>query len=292
VVATSLIDAHSGGVGSAGAVLDPGREDGWEEALTQTLTIIMGTSNCHMAVSREPVFCPGVWGPYYGAMLPGLWLNEGGQNATGSLLDLVLQEKRLYGELTAGGEESIFDILNREVAKLREEDIDFNKYLNVLPYFYGNRSPRADPNLWGMIDGLRLEDDVSSYARLYLSTIQALAFGSRHIIEEMEKQGYRINHVVVTGGHVKNELLLEEHANILERPIYLTEETENMLLGGAVNAAAAAGEYATIIEAMANMTRMGREVAPQPERFDFYRKKFAVFKKMYDFQEEIRGILE
>ena len=291
IVATSLIDAHSGGVGSAGAVLDPDKEDEWEEALTQTLAIIMGTSNCHMAVSKDPVFIPGVWGPYYGAMLPGLWLNEGGQNATGSLLELILQEKRLYKELTSGTEETIFDILNREVEKLREEDIDFNKFLNVLPYFYGNRSPRADPDLWGMIDGLRLEDDITSYARLYLSTIQALAFGSRHIIEEMEKQGYHINYVVVTGGHVKNELLLEEHANILERPIYLAEETENMLLGGAVNAAAAAGEYATIMEAMANMTRMGREASTQHERFDFYRKKYRVFKKMYDFQEEIRGIL-
>lgn len=292
VVATSLIDAHSGGVGSGGAVLDPAKEDEWEEILTQTLAIIMGTSNCHMAVSRDPVFIPGVWGPYYGAMLPGLWLNEGGQNATGSLLDHILQEKRLYKELTAVTEETIFDILNREVAKLCEKDIDFNKFLNVLPYFYGNRSPRADPDLWGMIDGLRLEDDISSYARLYLSTIQALAFGSRHIIEEMEKQGYRIKHVVATGGHVKNELLLEEHANILERPIYLTGETENMLLGGAVNAATAAGEYATIMEAMANMTRMGREISPRPERLDFYRKKYRVFKKMYDFQEEIRGILE
>jgi ribulose kinase len=142
-----------------------------------------------------------------------------------------------------------------------------------------------------MIDGLRLEDDETAYAKLYLSTIQALAFGSRHIIEEMEKEGYHINYVVATGGHTKNELLLQEHANILERPIYLTEEKENMLLGGAINAATAAGEYTSVIEAMANMSHMGREVSPQPERFGYYRKKYQVFKRMYDFQEEIREIL-
>jgi len=184
VVATSLIDAHSGGVGSAGALIDPEGNDDAEEYLTRTLAIIMGTSNCHMALSREPVFIDGVWGPYYGAMVPGLWLNEGGQNATGSLLDHILREKVIYGELASAGDESVFDILNREVARMREEDFEFNRYLNVLPYFYGNRSPRADPNLWGMIDGLRLEGDLTAYAKLYLSTVQALAFGSRHIIEE------------------------------------------------------------------------------------------------------------
>jgi FGGY-family pentulose kinase len=291
VVATPLIDAHSGGVGSAGALIDPEGGEDAAEALTRTLTIIMGTSNCHMALSRKPVFINGVWGPYYGAMVPGFWLNEGGQNATGSLLDHILREKRIYGELASAGDESVFDLLNREVARMREGDYEFNRYLNVLPYFYGNRSPRADPHLWGTIDGLRLEDDMAAYVKLYLSTVQALAFGSRHIIEEMEKQGYRIRDVVVTGGHVRNELLLQEHANILERPIHICEEEENMLLGGAINAATAAGEYPSLLEAMAAMSRVGRVISPQPERYGFYEKKYRVFKRMYDFQMEIRGIM-
>jgi len=291
VVAVPLIDAHSGGVGSAGTVLALGEAEDRLETLTRTLVVIMGTSNCHMATSREPVFIPGVWGPYYGAMVPGTWLNEGGQNATGSLLDLLLQERKLHDELTSGGE-SIFDILNRKVADFRADDPEFNKYLNVLPYFYGNRSPRADPHLWGTIDGLRLEDAVSSYTKLYLSTVQALAFGTRHIIEEMESRGYRIAYVVVTGGHTRNELLLQEHANVLERPIYLGEETENMLLGGAINAAAAAGEYASITEAMAAMSRPGRKISPQGETGDLYKRKYRVFKEMYRNQQEIRKLLE
>ncbi|RJP33454.1 MAG: ribulokinase [Actinobacteria bacterium] len=291
IVAAPLIDAHSGGIGSAGAALDPAREDEWRDVLTRTLVIIMGTSNCHMALSAEPVFIDGVWGPYFGAMVPGLWLNEGGQNATGSLLDHILRERSIYRELTEESGEAIFAILNREVARLREADFWFNKNLNVLPYFYGNRSPRADPDAWGMIDGLGLEDDIPSYAKLYLSTVQALAFGTRHIIEEMERHGYRIEYVVATGGHIRNELLLQEHANVLERPVYLTQETENMLLGGAVNAAAAAARYPTVIAAMANMTRMGRRITPQPERYDLYRRKYEVFKRMYDYQREIKGIL-
>ncbi len=122
--------------------------------------------------------------------------------------------------------------------------------------------------------------------------MQALAFGTRHIIEEMENQGYRIAYVVATGGHTRNELLLQEHANVLERPIYLGEETENMLLGGAINAAAAAGEYASIIEAMAAMSRPGGKISPQGEMGDLYRRKYRVFKEMYRNQREIRKILD
>ena len=39
-----------------------------------------------LQVSHEPLFVNGVWGPYYSAMVPGLWLNEGGQSATGKLV--------------------------------------------------------------------------------------------------------------------------------------------------------------------------------------------------------------
>lgn len=43
-----------------------------------------------MAVSDTSVFSPGIWGPYFNAMVPGMWLNEGGQSATGKLIDFII----------------------------------------------------------------------------------------------------------------------------------------------------------------------------------------------------------
>lgn len=43
-----------------------------------------------MAVSTKPLYIPGIWGPYYSAMIPKFWLTEGGQSATGALIDHII----------------------------------------------------------------------------------------------------------------------------------------------------------------------------------------------------------
>ncbi len=55
-----------------------------------------------MAVSKEPRFVPGIWGPHFNAMIPGLWLNEGGQSATGALIDHVIDSHARGAETLSG----------------------------------------------------------------------------------------------------------------------------------------------------------------------------------------------
>lgn len=42
-------------------------------------------------LSKKETFVPGVWGPYYSCMVPGLWGNEGGESCTGKLIDHIIQ---------------------------------------------------------------------------------------------------------------------------------------------------------------------------------------------------------
>lgn len=49
------------------------------------------------------------------------------------------------------------------------------KSLHIWPDFHGNRSPIADPNLFGMISGLTLCNDEENLALIYLATLQALS---------------------------------------------------------------------------------------------------------------------
>ncbi|MBA1984272.1 ribulokinase, partial [Escherichia coli] len=77
------------------------------------------------------------------------------------------------------------------------EDIAFlTRDMHILPYFHGNRSPRANPTLTGAITGLKLSRTPEDMALQYLATIQAIALGTRHIIETMNQSGYTIDTIM------------------------------------------------------------------------------------------------
>uniref|UniRef100_A0A5F8GJ87 Carbohydrate kinase FGGY C-terminal domain-containing protein n=2 Tax=Monodelphis domestica TaxID=13616 RepID=A0A5F8GJ87_MONDO len=100
-VAASLIDAHAGGLGVIGADVKGYNLPCENQPITSRLAVICGTSSCHMGISQSPIFVPGIWGPYFSAMVPGFWLNEGGQSVTGKLIDHVVQGHAAYPELQA-----------------------------------------------------------------------------------------------------------------------------------------------------------------------------------------------
>ncbi len=273
-VAVSIIDAHAGGLGLLGTPVD-GRAPG-EDELETRLALIGGTSSCHMAVSKEPRFIPGIWGPYFSAMVPGFWLTEGGQSATGALIDHVVHSHVRAAELKqeAGRRgTSVYALLNERLDALASEcssSAELTAELHVLPYFHGNRSPRADPRLRGMVSGLKLTDSVDSLAVFYLATIQAIANGTRHILEEMNAKGYRIETLIACGGDTKNSVFVREHADIAGCRIALPREPEAVLLGSAMMGAVASGDFPSMLSAMGAMSAVDRVVEPAGGKVRLY----------------------
>ncbi len=293
-VAVSIIDAHAGGIGMLGARLS----EGDEVDLEKRLALIGGTSSCHMAVSKEPRFVDGVWGPFYSAMIPGMWLTEGGQSATGALIDHIIFSHARSRELEQDAKNrgiTVYEILAEVLDKLAA-DTEFpaalTKDLHVQPDFHGNRSPRANPHARGMISGLRLSDSIEDLAVLYLATIQAVAHGTRHILDVMTQSGYEIETVLTTGGGSKNPIFLREHADITRRKIVLPKEPEAVLLGSAMLGAVAAGDYTTVTEAMTKMSAADKVIEPcQGAAARFHDAKQEVFLRMYEDQLQYNEIM-
>jgi D-ribulokinase len=72
----------------------------------------------------------------------------------------------------------------------------------------------------------------------------------------------------------------------------LPQEGEAVLLGSAVLAATAAGLYADIYAAMANMSRAGSVIKPRKETLAYHKAKFKVFREMYKEQNRRRAAMK
>uniref|UniRef100_A0A803N4I5 FGGY carbohydrate kinase domain-containing protein n=1 Tax=Chenopodium quinoa TaxID=63459 RepID=A0A803N4I5_CHEQI len=315
-VGTSLIDAHAGGVGvmESFPASDLKCEADENDGICRRMVLVCGTSTCHMAVSQSKLFIPGVWGPFWSAMVPQFWLTEGGQSATGALLDHIIENHVASPHLAnraASQGTTVFALLNKMLESMMQElDASFlsalTKDLHVLPDFHGNRSPIADPNAKGMVSGLTLDTSEKQLALLYLATVQGIAYGTRHIIEQCNANGHKgllletpssvltaINTLLACGGLAKNLLYIQEHADITGYPVILPRENESVLLGAAILGAVAAKKYPSLHDAMKALNAAGQVINPSkdPNVKKYHDAKYRIFRDLYDKQVSYRSII-
>ncbi len=277
-VGVGLIDAHAGALGVLGGYAGDSAEIG------RHLALIAGTSSCIMALSAQAKPVPGIWGPYFGAVLPELWLNEGGQSATGALLDHIIRTH------TAGqtADTAMHRRIVARVMELRQaEGLDLAGRLHVLPDFHGNRSPIADAHAVGVISGLTLDASFDSLCKLYWRTCVAIALGVRHVLNAMNAKGYVIDTLHVTGGHTKNPLLMELYADATGSTVIEPAAEDAVLLGTGMVAATAAGAFGSLAEAAKAMQRGGRSRKPDTRARARFDKDYAAFLAMHRHRQEL-----
>lgn len=256
-VGAGMIDAHAGGIGTVG-IDDP----------TRVMAYVFGTSSCTMTSTRAPVFVPGVWGPYYSAMVPGLWLNEGGQSAAGAAIDRLLAMHPAATEastLAAGAGQSLPVWLAAKACAgiAPSEAIRLAGRLHVVPEFLGNRAPHADPHARALIAGLGMETDIDSLVSLYIAGLAGVAYGLRQIIEAQTAAGAPIDAIAISGGAGQLDLVRQILADATGKPVVVTAADEPVLLGASILGGVASGLFAGMGEAMAAMTRAVRRHEPQ-----------------------------
>jgi FGGY-family pentulose kinase/HAD superfamily hydrolase (TIGR01509 family) len=281
-VGAGLVDAYAGALGAlAGFVAD-------RATIDRHLALIAGTSSCVMAMSPEPRSFAGVWGPYFGVTLPDLWMCEGGQSATGALLDHLIRWHAAGGEPDAAMHQRI---AARIIALRAAEGLDLAGRLHVLPDFHGNRSPLADPHAVGVVSGLTLDATFDSLCKLYWRTCVGIALGVRHILDALNERGFVIDTLHVTGGHTRNPLLMELYADATGCTVVEPQAADAVLLGTAMVAATAAGLYPDLAAACAAMQQGGAARQPNPaarERFD---RDYRVFLEMHRQRRELDALV-
>ncbi len=282
-VGAGLIDAHAGGVGSIGGV---GR-DGAAVDPQRRIAFIMGTSNCTMAVAPEPRFVPGVWGPYFSAMIPGLWLTEGGQSAGGAAIDHLVRLHPAHRAAADGAAQRGVSLLSWLEAQALARGVGapstawLAKDLHVLPEFLGNRSPFADPHARAALAGLALEDGCDSLVRLYVAGLCGLGYGAAQILDALGGKGFELDSIIMSGGAAKSALVRQITADATGLDVVLPATTEPVMLGAAMLGAIAAGVYPDLSHAMAGMARDAEITRPAGGRVaEFHAAKRKVFEDL------------
>jgi D-ribulokinase len=294
-VGAGLIDAHAGGVGSIGA---RGIDGAFTDA-TRQMAYIFGTSACAMATTVEPCFVPGVWGPYYSAMLPGQWLIEGGQSAAGAAIDHLVE---LHPAIDAARAEakaegrSLLGWLEARVGALAGTSSEALARLaapvQIVPEFLGNRSPKADPEARAVIAGLGLDGDFNSLATLYLAGVCGLGYGARQIAEALDVQGIAIDTIVLSGGAGQSPLVRQMLADATGLVVAVPETAEPVLLGAAILGAVAGGAFPSIGDAIGAMSRLGSEYRPaEGPAHRIHDVKYEVFLSLQDADRRARALI-
>ncbi|KAI0422392.1 Nup93/Nic96-domain-containing protein [Xylaria grammica] len=310
-VGSGVIDAYAGWIGTVGAKVDTqyGHADETHPAndLAQAstrLAAVAGTSTCHLAMSEKPVFVNGVWGPYRDVLLPGFWLAEGGQSATGELLRHVIETHPAHKEVIPLAEAmhmNIYDYMNVHLRELAEKaGAPTVSYLGRHFFFYGdlwgNRSPVADPNMKGAVIGLSSDSSVDGLALYYYATMEFIALQTRQIVEAMNKEGHNIQTIFMSGSQCQNDMLMDLIATCCDMPVLIPRYVHAAVVHGAAMLGAKAasadhdGNTENLWSIMDRMSKPGRLVKPGKDENEkkLFSTKYEVFLDQCRTQQDYR----
>jgi L-ribulokinase len=265
-VAVGNVDAHV--TAPAAQAIEPGR-----------LVAIMGTSTCHVMNGADLHEVPGMCGVVQGGITPGLWGYEAGQSGVGDIFGWFTENQvpPAYHEAARAQGQSLHEHLTELAAKQRVGEHG----LLALDWHSGNRSVLVDHELSGVVLGQTLATKPED---IYRALMEATAFGTRMIVEAFTSSDVPVTELIVAGGLMQNELLMQIYADVTNLPLSTIGSAQGPALGSAMHAAVAAGAYSDIRSAAAAMGSVNSGVyQPIAENAAVYEELFREYATLHDY---------
>jgi L-ribulokinase len=265
-VAVGNVDAHV--TPAAANAVGPGQ-----------MVAIMGTSTCHVMNGQILAEVPGMCGVVDGGILAGSWGYEAGQSGVGDIF-AWFSEHLVPPEYHAAARRNgltVHDVLTAEAASQPPGAHG----LIAVDWLNGNRSVLVDHHLSGAVVGMTL---ATRAAEIYRALLEATAFGTRVIIDAFETAGLPVSDLIIAGGLMRNQLLMQIYADVTRRPLSLVASEHAPALGSAIHAAVAAGAYPDVRTASVAMGKVhARAFKPDPVSADVYDQLYAEYFLLHDY---------
>lgn len=264
-VATACIDAHAGlpacGITKEGEML-----------------LIIGTSGCQIMLDKKEHDVEGICGYVEDGLLSGYYAYEAGQVCVGDHFDWFCNNlvPERYEKEAREKNVNIHKLLREKAKKLKVGESG----LLALDFWNGNRSVLVDANLSGMIMGMNLN---TKPEEIYRALLEAVAFGTRVIIETFENSGVEINSFCAAGGIAqKDELLMQIYADVLGKEIKISGSSQAGALGSAMFGAVAGGYFKDMDECSKVLAKV-KDVSYKPinENKKIYDEIYKIYKELY-----------
>ncbi|MFV0464567.1 MAG: xylulokinase [Lachnospiraceae bacterium] len=165
-----------------------------------------------------------------------------------------------------------------KITKLGENHVFF------LPYLMGERSPHNNPNARGTFIGMTMD---STREDMTQAVLEGVAFAIRDSYEVAKSLGIKIERTKIVGGGAKSPLWKKIFANVLNLEVDLLESEEGPSLGGAMLAAVACGEFASVEDAAEKIVNVVDTVKPDPGLAAKYEARYQQFKLIYPACKEL-----
>ncbi|MBR4175374.1 MAG: xylulokinase [Lachnospiraceae bacterium] len=157
------------------------------------------------------------------------------------------------------------------------EDLGKN-HVFFLPYLMGERSPHNDPNARGTFIGMTMD---TSRRDMTQAILEGVAFALRDSLEVARSLGVDIKKTRICGGGAKSPLWKKMIANIMNLEVEVIKSEEGPALGGAMLAAVAKGEYASVKAAADAIVEVVDVVKPEAELVARYEERYQKFRAIY-----------
>lgn len=292
IIGVGVFDAHAAAIGAG---ISP-----------RYFVKVVGTSTVDMIIGDKDILkgkdTKDLCNQAEDTIVPGYVGTESGQAAFGdmfswfrkvlmwSVRDFLSDMKELPEQRKQELEESYYRKMIARISK-EAENLEPDPDLVVLDWFNGRRYPKNDNKAKSMFTGLHLG---TTAPQIYVALSMAAVFGSRRIFDMFTATGVQMDGVIVMGGIAKKSpYIMQMLADVIKRPIHVSDDDQCSASGAAMCAATAAGFYPGILEANQAMAKgFCKTYVPNPEKAEKYEMLYQKYLALAEHQETLQSEYE
>ena len=168
--------------------------------------------------------------------------------------------------------------------ELDEKTKDKPTGILIMPHFAGAATPYMDENSKAVFSGITLGTDKYD---IYKAIMEGVTFEMLLNLENLDKNGIRIDKLYAAGGGANSSVWLQIKADILNKEIIALDAPEAGAMGTVMFAGKAVGAFESMESARDIMVREKKRYYPDKAKHEEYMKYYEKYKQIYEFGKRV-----